>query len=305
MKKYDYHNPVLLNESIELLAIKPSGIYVDVTFGGGGHTREILHRLGPDGRLFGFDQDPDAERNVPEDERFTFVQSNFRYLSRYLRLYGVKQIDGVLADLGVSSFQLDEPEKGFSFRFNANLDMRMNPSQEFTAADIVNTWSSDSLQTLFSTLGEVRNAKTLAAAIVSARTQRLIQSVPDFLAIVEPVARGNRNRYLAQVFQALRMQVNEEVQSLAEFLNQSLEVLSPGGRIVVISYHSIEDRMVKHFLKSGNVEGTQEKDFYGKIKRPFRLLTKKALQASEEEIQANPRARSAKLRASEKNNDFE
>lgn len=295
-----YHKPVLLQESLELLNIKPSGIYVDATFGGGGHASALLKELGPDGRLLGFDQDPDAGQNIPEDPRFTFVHSNFRYLTRFLKLYGVKQIDGLLADLGVSSYQLDVPEKGFSYRYNANLDMRMNPAQDSTAAAIVNSWSAADLQELFSTLGEVRNARTLANALVSARNRQPVQTVSDFMAIVEPVIRGNRNRYLAQVFQALRMEVNEEVGALKDLLEEGLKMLKPGGRMVVISYHSIEDRMVKHFFKYGNVEGEQEKDFFGEINRPFRLITKKALQAGEEELRENPRARSAKLRSAEK-----
>lgn len=295
-----YHRPVLLDQSVELLNIDPSGCYVDATFGGGGHSREILKRLGPEGRLFGFDQDEDARANEPEDERFTFVHSNFRYLSRFLKLYGIRRVDGLLADLGVSSHQLDVPERGFSFRFDAELDMRMNAGQEQTAADIVNSYSPDELQVLLSEYGEVRNARTLAGKIVADREHRSIQTVADFLAVVEPVIRGNRQRYLAQVFQALRMKVNEEVDALKEMLRDALDLLNPGGRLVIISYHSIEDRLVKHFFKTGNFEGEPQKDFYGAIQRPLQLVTRKAIQAGEEEIKENPRARSARLRVAEK-----
>jgi 16S rRNA (cytosine1402-N4)-methyltransferase len=296
----DYHEPVLLKKSVELLNVSANGCYVDATFGGGGHSREILRYLGAQGRLFGFDQDADAISNQPEDNRFTFVHSNFRYLMRYLKLYGVREIHGLLADLGVSSHQLDVPERGFSFRYDAELDMRMNVAQEQTAADIVNHYSPGELQKLFSEYGEVRNAKTLAGKIVQDRHHRPVRTVADFLAVVEPVIRGNRQRYLAQVFQALRMQVNEEVDALKELLEDALKLLAPGGRLVLISYHSIEDRLVKHFLKSGNFEGEMEKDFYGKIYRPFTLITKKAIQAEDEEVRKNPRARSARLRAAEK-----
>jgi 16S rRNA (cytosine1402-N4)-methyltransferase len=295
-----YHRPVLLDQSVELLNIDPSGCYVDATFGGGGHSREILKRLGPEGRLFGFDQDEDARANEPKDERFTFVHSNFRYLSRFLKLYGIRRVDGLLADLGVSSHQLDVPERGFSFRFDAELDMRMNAGQEQTAADIVNSYSPDELQILLSEYGEVRNARTLAGKIVADREHRSIQTVADFLAVVEPVIRGNRQRYLAQVFQALRMKVNEEVDALKEMLRDALDLLNPGGRLVIISYHSIEDRLVKHFFKTGNFEGEPQKDFYGAIQRPLQLVTRKAIQAGEEEIKENPRARSARLRVAEK-----
>jgi 16S rRNA (cytosine1402-N4)-methyltransferase len=287
-------------ESLEGLAIRPAGVYVDATFGGGGHSRLILQQLGDKGRLIAFDQDEDAVRNVPGDARLTFVPHNFRFLKRFLKLYGIKAADGILADLGVSSHQLDEAERGFAYRFDAGLDMRMNRQQERTAADVLNTYSAEALQRLFSEYGEVRNARTLAQRLVQERQSRSIDTVANLLAVVEPLIRGKRERYLAQLFQALRIEVNDEMGALADFLAQSLEALRPGGRLVVIAYHSVEDRLVKNFLKTGNIHGTPERDFYGNIYRPFRILTKKALQASPEEIAENPRARSARLRIAER-----
>jgi 16S rRNA (cytosine1402-N4)-methyltransferase len=295
-----YHVPVLAKACIEGLVTDADGVYVDATFGGGGHSRLILEALSAKGRLVGFDQDEDALSNVPEDERFTFIHHNFRLLKRFLKLHGWRQVDGILADLGVSSHQLDVAQRGFSYRFDAPLDMRMNQSQEATAADLVNRLSAEALQELFSRYGEVRNARTLAQRIVAERQVRPISSIGSFLAILEPMVRGQRARYLSQVFQALRIALNDEMGALEEFLQQALEVLRPGGRLVAISYHSLEDRMVKNFLKSGNVEGRQEKDFYGNIYRPFRLLTKKALVPDEKEQETNPRSRSAKLRIGEK-----
>lgn len=295
-----YHRPVMATESLEGLAVRPEGVYVDATFGGGGHSRLMLQQLGDKGRLIAFDQDEDAARNVPDDARMTFVPHNFRFLKRFLKLYGIKAVDGILADLGVSSHQLDEAERGFSYRFDAGLDMRMNRQQERTAADVINTYSAEALQRLFSEYGEVRNARTLAQRLVEERQSRSIDTVANLLAVVEPLIRGKRERYLAQLFQALRIEVNDEMGVLADFLEQSLEVLRPGGRLVVIAYHSVEDRLVKNFLKTGNINGTPERDFYGNIYRPFRLLTKKALQASSEEIADNPRARSARLRIGER-----
>lgn len=295
-----YHQPVLATESIDALAIVPDGIYVDATFGGGGHSRLILEKLGPKGRLLGFDQDEDALANVPDDERFTFAHHNFRFLKRFLRLHGIREAHGILADLGVSSHQLDVAERGFSYRFEANLDMRMNQQGEKSAAVLLNTYEPEALQEVFSKYGEVRNARSLAQRIFAERHHRPIQTIGEFVAIVEPLIRGNRARYLSQVFQALRIEVNDEMGALQEFLEQSLEVLRPGGRIAIIAYHSVEDRMVKNFLKAGNVEGKQEKDYYGNINRPINVLTKKAVQPSEEEIARNPRARSAKLRVGEK-----
>ncbi|NBC06618.1 MAG: 16S rRNA (cytosine(1402)-N(4))-methyltransferase RsmH [Bacteroidetes bacterium] len=295
-----YHEPVMAAACVEGLVTQADGIYVDATFGGGGHSRLVLEALGENGRLFGFDQDEDAIANVPEDERFTFVHHNFRLLKRFLKLHGVRQVDGILADLGVSSHQLDVAERGFSFRFDAALDMRMNQQQKATAAQLVNRLDAAELQDVFGRYGEVRNAKTLAHRLVTERQARKIETIGEFLAVIEPLVRGNRARYLAQVFQALRIAVNDEMGALEDFLRQSLEVLKPGGRLVVMSYHSLEDRMVKHFLKTGNVEGKQDKDFYGNIHRPFKLITRKAVVADEAEQKTNPRSRSAKLRIGEK-----
>jgi len=295
-----YHEPVLASESIDALAIRPEGIYVDATFGGGGHSRLILERLGEKGRLLGFDQDEDALANVPDDGRFTFVLHNFRFLKRFLRLHRIQEVDGILADLGVSSHQLDVAERGFSYRFEAALDMRMNRQQDKTAATVVNTYDEGALQEVFSRYGEVRNAKTLAQRIAEERKQLPITTIGRFLAVAEPAIRGHRARYLSQVFQALRIEVNEEMGALQDFLLQSLEVLKTGGRLGVITYHSVEDRMVKNFLKAGNFEGQQEKDFYGNIQRPFKVLTKKAIVSAGDEVRQNPRARSARLRVAEK-----
>ena len=296
----DYHKPVLAEESVEALAIKKDGIYVDATFGGGGHSSLILEQLGDNGRLFGFDQDEDALQNVPNDPRFTFVQHNFRYLSRFLRLHGVKRVDGILADLGVSSHQLDVEARGFSYRFSGPLDMRMNQEGELDAATVLNTYGAKELQQLFGQYGEVRNARSLARHIVQERDIQPLKSIDQFLLIIDPLIRGNRHRYLAQVFQALRIEVNDEVGALKEFLEQSLEVLEEGGRLAVISYHSLEDRFTKKILQTGNVEGTVKKDYYGNIYRPFKILTRKPVLPSEAEIIANPRARSARLRVGEK-----
>lgn len=295
-----YHLPVLAKESIDFLDIKPNGVYVDATFGGGGHSKLILEKLNEEGRLLGFDQDEDALKNVLEDERFIFNHHNFRYLKRFLKLHGVKHVDGILADLGVSSHQLDKAERGFSFRFDADLDMRMNQQGPQTASDVLNAYSAEALQNVFGMYGEVRNARSLAQKIVQERKVKPIRSIGDFLAITESMVRGNRNRYLAQVFQALRIEVNDEIGALTEFLEASLEVLRPGGRIVIISYHSLEDRLAKNFLKTGNPKGEVIKDFYGQIERPFKLISRKPLFPSTEEINSNPRARSAKLRVGEK-----
>ena len=295
-----YHLPALLRETIDYLNIKKGGIYVDATFGGGGHSKAILQQLGDDGRLIGFDQDEDAQDNVVDDSRFTFVNHNFQYLKRFLRLYGIDKVDGILADLGVSSHQLDKAERGFSYRFEAELDMRMNQQDELKASDILNTYRADELQSVFSRYGEVRNAKTLANIIVENRRLRPYLHTNDFLTVIEPVIRGSRLRYLSQVFQALRIEVNQEMQVLETFLTQAHECLNPGGRLVIISYHSLEDRITKNFLKTGNVKGEVEQDFYGKITRPFKILTKKAVLPTKEECRENPRARSAKLRTGEK-----
>lgn len=295
-----YHEPVLAQASVDVLNIKPGGIYVDVTFGGGGHSQLILEQLGPDGRLFGFDQDADAKNNAIDDPRFQFVPSNFRYLKRFLRLYKVLKVDGILADLGVSSHQLDVAERGFSYRFDAELDMRMNQEQEVSAATILAEYSAGDLQEVLGRYGEVRNARTLAQRIVEERKVRSIRTIQDLLSVVDPVIRGQRLRYLSQVFQALRIEVNDEMGALEDFLAQSIEVLDDGGRLSVITYHSLEDRLVKNYLKAGNAEGTYEKDFYGNIYRPFKVLTKKAVLPTEQEIKENSRARSAKLRVGER-----
>ncbi len=299
----DYHHPVLLEESINALNIGKAGNYVDATFGGGGHSRKILERLDAKGHLYSFDQDEDVLPNLIEGEdRFTFIHHNFRFLKRFLRLHGTSQVDGILADLGVSSHQLDDATRGFSFRFDTSLDMRMNQEGEQTAADVLQSYSAEALQSMFSRYGEVRNAKTLAQAIVSERNKKAIRSTSDFLQLMQPLVRGNRNRYLAQVFQALRIEVNDEMGALEEFLTSALEVLKPGGRLVLIAYHSLEDRLVKNFFKTGNLDGEVIKDFYGNIERPFKILTKKAVLASAEELNRNPRARSAKMRIAEKIN---
>ncbi len=291
-----YHKPVLAKTCIEALAIKKNGRYVDATFGGGGHSRLMLNELGEDGRLYAFDQDDDALQNIIEDERFVFNHHNFRYLKRFLRLHGVNQVDGILADLGVSSHQLNVAERGFSYRFEADLDMRMNRQDGKTAADVLNDYSVAELQNVFGKYGEVRNAKTLAQKIVQDRGAKPLQAIGDFLRIVEPMIRGQKNRYLAQVFQALRIEVNDEMGALKEFLQEAHEVLKPDGRLVVISYHSLEDRLVKNLMKTGNTEGVVVKDFYGKIDRPFKLLFKGVKTPSELEMAENPRSRSAKLR---------
>lgn len=297
----DYHQPVLLKESVAALEIKKDGVYVDATFGGGGHSRVILKQLGAKGRLFGFDQDEDVLPNViSENDCFTFIQHNFRYTKKFLRLHGVKQVDGILADLGVSSHQFDSAERGFSFRFDAKLDMRMNQQSEPTAADIINEYTADQLQSLFSKYGEVRNARTLAQTIERERKQKPITTIGEFLSIIQTTIRGSKNRYLAQVFQALRIEVNDEMGALTDFLEDAKALLKPGAPMVVISYHSLEDRMVKNFFKSGNVDGLINKDFYGNIDRPFKIITKKAIQPNEEEIAENPRARSAKMRIAKK-----
>lgn len=295
-----YHLPVLATQSVDALAIEPDGVYVDATFGGGGHSRLILERLGPRGRLLGFDQDEDALANAPDDERFTFVHHNFRFLKRFLRLHGIREVSGILADLGVSSHQLDVAERGFSYRFEAKLDMRMNRQGEKSAADVLNTYEPEALQEMFSRYGEVRNARSLAQRIFAERHRRPILAAADFLAVVEPLVRGHRARYLSQVFQALRIEVNDEMGALKGLLEQSLEMLRPGGRLAIISYHSVEDRMVKNFFKTGNVEGKVEQDDFGHIHRPFKTPLGKAIRPSEEEASRNPRARSAKLRVAEK-----
>lgn len=293
----NYHEPALLKESIELLDIQPEGVYVDVTFGGGGHSRAILEKLGDKGRLIAFDQDEAALANVPQDDRLLFVPQNFREIKRFLRYHGFKKVNGILADLGVSSHQLDEGSRGFSYRFEAPLDMRMSQDMTATAADLINDLSVEEMQLVFGENGEVRNARTLAQQLVAARSQKTIRTIGEFLQVVEPNIIGDRFRYLSQVFQALRIEVNQEMEALKEMLEASKELLAPNGRIVVIAYHSLEDRLVKNFFKTGDCSGVQQKDFYGNIARPFQILTKKPVEPSAEEIKRNPRSRSAKLRA--------
>ncbi len=302
-----YHTSVLLNESIEHLDIRPGGVYVDATFGGGGHSKLILEKLGGKGLLFGFDTDEDAQNNSMNTPflnatNFVFVLSNFRNLKRSLRVEGQKpgKINGILADLGISSHQIDTPERGFSYRFDAPLDMRMNKNDGQTAADLLNNSSAEEIQRIFSEFGEVRNSKTLAAAIVASRNQRPIRTTKDLLTICEANISGERMRYFSQVFQALRMEVNDEIGALEDFLKDSLEMLAPGGRLAVITFHSIEDRLVKNFMKTGNFDGEPTKDFYGNISRPFSLVLKKPLEASAAETKNNVRARSAKLRVASK-----
>lgn len=296
-----YHVPVLLSESLEGLAIQPKGIYVDVTFGGGGHSREILSRLAPEGHLYGFDQDADAEHNVPSDDRFTFVRSNFRYLYNFMRYYGRQgQVDGLLADLGVSSHHFDDQARGFSFRFDGDLDMRMNTRAGKTAADVVNQYSEGELANLFYLYGELKASRKLANTLVKARAEHPIATIGDFLEIIKPfVGKDKEKKFLAQAFQALRIEVNDEMSALKAMLQGSLRVLKPGGRLVVITYHSLEDRLVKNFLKAGNFEGKSEQDFFGNQQSPFRLVNNKVIVPTAEEIERNPRARSAKLRIAE------
>ncbi|EJX11179.1 S-adenosyl-methyltransferase MraW [gut metagenome] len=296
-----YHVPVLLDESVDGMNLRPGGIYVDVTFGGGGHSKEILRRMDDTARLYSFDQDEDAEKNIVNDPRFTFVRSNFRYLSNFLRYYGVEEVDGILADLGVSSHHFDDSERGFSFRFDGKLDMRMNKRAGMTAADIVNTYDEERLADLFYLYGELKNSRKLASVLVKARTVQPIVTIGDFLNLVKPLfGREREKKELAKVFQALRIEVNHEMEALKEMLQAATEALKPGGRLVVITYHSLEDRLVKNLMKTGNVEGKTEQDFFGNRQTPFRLVNNKVILASDEEVNRNPRSRSAKLRIAEK-----
>lgn len=295
-----YHTSVLLHESINGLAIKPNGIYVDATFGGGGHSEEILKQLGEGGKLFGFDQDEDAVKNALDDNRFTLVQANFRELKRFLRLHDALPVDGILADLGVSSWQFDTAERGFSYRFDGPLDMRMNRLAEKTAADVLNGHSAEQLQNMFSEYGEVRNSKTLANAIVEVRAQKKFETIADLRSICEANQAGEKHKYLAQVFQAIRIEVNDELGALKSLLEQSAEVLASGGRLAVITFHSLEDRLVKNYMKHGSFGDEPVKDFFGNIERKFKVITKKPVEASEKEQKENSRSRSAKLRVAEK-----
>lgn len=297
----EYHLPVMLNECIEGLNICPDGTYVDVTFGGGGHSRAIMERLGAAGRLIGFDQDADALENALDDERFALVNENFRYMKSFLRLRGVREVDGIIADLGVSSHQFDVAERGFSTRMEGALDLRMDRRQELTARDIVNGADEQELTRLLRLYGELPNAYNMAKAIVRARAEKSIETTFDLReAVSHHLPRGMENKYLAMLFQALRIEVNGELEALQAMLTQAVEVLKPGGRLVVMSYHSLEDRLVKNFFKTGNFEGELKKDFYGNPIVPLKLVTRKAVTASEAELQRNNRARSAKLRVAEK-----
>ncbi len=297
-----YHDPVLLRESVDALDIKKDGVYVDATLGGGGHTREILRRLGAEGTLFGFDQDEDAGRQAPDDKRFLWVRHNYCYLKRFLTYYGKPQVDGILADLGVSSHQFDEGERGFSTRFDGPLDMRMNQLSGRTAEEVLNRYPQESLARIFREYGELRNAGELAKRLVAARQQGTLQTTAQLKAAAMPVAeRGNESQFLARLFQALRIEVNGELESLKRFLEQAAEVLAPGGKLVVISYHSLEDRLVKQFIANGQFEGTPEKDIFGNTPAlPLRAFHKKPIEPDDAEIARNPRARSAKMRIAEK-----
>jgi S-adenosyl-methyltransferase MraW len=296
-----YHVPVLLMPSVDGMDIRPDGTYVDVTFGGGGHSREILSRLGDDGRLLGFDQDEDAEQNIVNDPHFIFVRSNFRYLHNFLRYHGIEEVDAILADLGVSSHHFDDCERGFSFRFDGALDMRMNKRAGYTAADIINNYDEERLADIFYLYGELKNSRKLASALVKARSKQKITTIAEFLEVVKPFfGREREKKELAKVFQALRIEVNQEMEALKEMLYAATEALKPGGRLVVITYHSLEDRMVKNMMKTGNVEGKMEKDFFGNVQSPFRLVNNKVIVPDEAEIERNPRSRSAKLRIAEK-----
>ncbi len=297
----DYHSPVLLEQSLEGLAVNPQGTYVDVTFGGGGHSRAILQALGAEGRLLAFDRDADALANTIDDPRFTLIHEDFRYMKNFLRLNGVSRVDGILADLGVSSHQFDEAGRGFSTRFDAELDLRMDRRQTTTAKDIVNTASEEELRDILNNYGELPNAHRMARAIVSARAEAPILTTFDLKKALESnIPRNQENKFYAMVFQALRIEVNGELEALKAMLTQAVEMLNPGGRLVVISYHSLEDRLVKNIIKTGNFEGEVKKDFYGNLLSPLKPVTRKPIVADAEELMENPRSRSAKLRVAEK-----
>ncbi|WET04427.1 16S rRNA (cytosine(1402)-N(4))-methyltransferase RsmH [Flavobacterium sp. YJ01] len=298
--KMEYHNPVLLYPTVDGLDIKPDGVYVDVTFGGGGHSKEILRRLGPNGKLFAFDQDEDALANALPDERFTLINENFRFIKRFLRFHGVKAVDGILADLGVSSHQFDVPERGFSTRFDAELDMRMSQKNDLSAYRVVNEYEEQDLRRVFFDYGELKNAPVLARTIVEARKDYPIKTTDELKDVLKKfLPEKVRNKVLAQIYQAIRIEVNQEMDVLKEFIEQSLEILKPGGRFSVISYHSLEDRLVKRFIKNGMFEGEPERDFYGNFSVPFKTIGK-LIVPDNEEIKINNRARSAKLRVAEK-----
>lgn len=296
----DYHKPVLLHQCIELMQLKPDGIYVDATFGGGGHSQEILKQL-TTGKLFGFDQDPDAQDNVPEDAKFKLIASNFRYLKKSLRLYGITQIDGLLADFGISSHQIDQAEKGFSTRFDGPLDMRMNPNKEPSAKTIVNDFSEEKLLQILREYGEINRPYAIVKEIVAKRTEAPIETTAQLREVLKKYEpRQKPWQFWAKIFQAIRIEVNEELEVIKELLEQTTDILKPGGRVVTLAYHSLEDRLVKNFFRAGNFEGEPKKDFYGNLLRPLEPITRKPIVASENEIEQNSRARSAKLRAAEK-----
>lgn len=297
-----YHVPVLLDEAVDAMAVLPGGVYVDVTLGGAGHSREILSRMDGDARLFGFDQDADAECNIPDDARFTFVRSNFRYLANFMRYYGVVgQVDAVLADLGVSSHHFDDASRGFSFRFDGKLDMRMNQRAGHTAAELLNTLPEERLADIFYLYGELKNSRRIASALVKVRAVKPLETIGDLVEVVNPLlGRGREKKDMAKVFQALRIEVNQEMEALREMLQAAVTVLKPGGRLVVITYHSLEDRMVKNMMRAGNIEGHVDTDFFGRVNAPLRQLGNKVVVPGEEELQRNPRSRSAKLRVAEK-----
>lgn len=296
----EYHNPVLLKETVDGLNIKPDGIYVDVTFGGGGHSKEILSRLGPNGKLFAFDQDEDAWLNAIADNRFTLIKENFRYIKNFLRFYGIRKVDGILADLGVSSHQFDVPERGFSTRFDAGLDMRMSQKNDLSAFKVVNEYDETNLRRIFLEYGELKNAPAIARTILEAREKETIVNTEDLKQVLSRFLPAHKShKILAQMYQAIRIEVNQEMEVLKEFLQQSLEVLEVGGRLSVISYHSLEDRLVKRYMKNGMFEGEPERDFFGRFEVPFTLIGK-LIVPNEAEIKINNRARSAKLRIAEK-----
>lgn len=295
-----YHTPALLLPCMEGLSIRPDGTYVDVTFGGGGHSREILNRLSPKGRLLSFDQDLDAAQNAFDDDRFTFVRGNFKHLSNFLKYYGAEKVDGILADLGVSFHHFDDASRGFSFRFDGDLDMRMNQRARLSAADVLNSYEEDRLSDIFRLYGELSSAKRLAAAIVRARSTKRFEKVSDLLEVADPfVGRDRQKKDMAKLFQAIRIEVNGEMDALKRFLSQTVSSLKPGGRLVVLTYHSLEDRLVKNFMRAGNMEGNVEQDFFGNKLSPFRLVNSKPIVPDDAEIEANPRSRSAKLRIAE------
>ena len=296
-----YHVPVMLNQSVDGLSVRKGGVYVDVTFGGGGHSREILRRMDSDGRLFGFDQDGDAAANVPQDGRFTFVLSNFRYIENWMDYYGISGVDGVLADLGVSSHHFDDVERGFSFRHDAELDMRMNRKSHLTAAEVLNTYDEERLAFVLHTFGELKNARQIARAVIKRRNTASFARISDLLELLQPfVGRDREKKDMAKAFQALRMEVNDETGALCRMLEGAISLLVPGGRLVVLTYHSIEDRIVKNYIRSGNAAGKVEQDFYGNRLVPLKAVNNKVIVPAEEEIERNPRSRSAKLRIAEK-----